>query len=193
MISPFNLIKSWYCGMAASSSHGNCTIEWNVLKLLKYLSCGLFHEVYSAGVNRQASESMFWFILQGSWGILQEDCRSTVNSAGHIRQFFIMSHKEDRAPPLVTVVIKIADSDQKSKLWNVINLGQDIQLVKNNSHKPNKVNAILVVRFTSQTFKSQSDTVQLLHSIYNEQGLLSCCELYSHPNYEETKHMVTKY
>lgn len=65
-----------------------------------------------------------------------------------------------------------------------------LQLVKNNFHKPNTVNAISVVCFTSQTIKSQGDTVQLLHSVYKEHGLLSCCELCPHPNYEDTKHMV---
>lgn len=34
--------------------------------------------------------------------------------------------------------------------------------------------------------------MQLLHRVYEEQGLLSCCELRSHPNYEETKHTVTR-
>lgn len=60
-----------------------------------------------------------------------------------------MGHTGDWAPPFITVVLKIADSAQKSKLWNVTNLGQNIQLVKNKSHKLNKVNAISAVCFTS--------------------------------------------
>ena len=44
---------------------------------------------------------------------------------------------------------KIADSAQKSKLRNITNLDQNIQLVKNNSHKLNKVNATSAVCFTS--------------------------------------------
>jgi len=44
---------------------------------------------------------------------------------------------------------KIADSAQKSKLRNITNLDQNIQLVKNNSHKLNKVKAISAVCFTS--------------------------------------------
>lgn len=56
-----------------------------------------------------------------------------------------MSHTKAWASPFIKVVVKTADSAQKSKLRNITNLDQNIQLVKNNSQKLNKVNAISAV------------------------------------------------